>query len=287
MKQLICLCLLFFALNSFSQNYYTVNWTKTPENPIPVKFTPNHFGLNGKVKMMVTRSPFINEITAFDDKGLCKGIKRITQSDTFETIFYYNLPSTFVIKATGKFTTPITAYTLKFTNTIVESIPANDKGEPDTRLKMLYDYNNRGLFEALNPAGEYNPELRYQYFYNEAKQLIKKREHQEFKFMNTISKKEISTTVYEYKSEGNNLQVTITKSENDAKKIIGSIKRVYNHLGLITYETKTEYGFTDITAITYIMDAQNNWTTRTETDMTEGSENKDKPIVTARIIQYY
>lgn len=291
MRKIIILCFLLIAAGCYGQNYYTVNWAKAPENPIPVKFTTNHFGLNGKVKMMVTRNSFVNEITAFDEKGLCKGIKEITQYDTTESVYFYALPDKFVIqskKNNNKYGNRLDAYSLKFSNTVVESTPADSKGQPAESLKMLYNYNNKGLYEELKTDGKYNNALQYQYYYNEAKQIIKIREHQAFEMLGTATTKELNTTTYEYNQKGDSLIITITETQNTPViKIISTKDKVYNQDGLLIYEKNFSNGNTSILSSTYVMDAQNNWTTRTQTNLTEGSENKGKSTVTNRMIQYY
>lgn len=288
MRKIIILCFLLIAANCYGQIYYTVNWATAPENPIPVKFTPNHFGLNGKVKLMVTRSELAGELTAFDEKGICKGIEVRTKSDTTETRYFLGLPTKIAIrtkKLNKSYGNRLEAFIFKYGDP-VEMVPTDDEEKPQETLKMAFNYNNKGLYEGLKATGEYNPALQYQYFYNDAKQIIKIRQYQEFKFMNTMSKKELSTTLYEYKQEENVLKITITETEAMGE-INRKIIRHFNQFGLLVYENYFSYGTTNINSITYIMDEQNNWISSTTTDLTEGIENKGKSKVTTRMIQYY
>lgn len=131
MKASATLLLLF--LFSFAQAQYAVDWSKAPLNPIPEKYTLNHFKLKGKVTSI--KEVTGNTITVFNNQG-----KAVSQTNEFDLILWiYDTSGHLIQQKWGDAKPLIINYKTNRKGMIVSII--HDEGTVQT-----VNYDKKGLY---------------------------------------------------------------------------------------------------------------------------------------------
>ena len=154
------LSILFFCTISLSGiSQYQIDWRNAPLNPIPVKYTLNHFQLKGSVKKAVIDDLLGKKILFFNEFG------KLDSSITDD--FLGHEKKVFEYDSTGNLVNIISRK--KYGSQVSNLVSFDNSGQLTQLNRIQYKYNQAGYLISVT-----NDESFIQYGYNKDNQLAKK-----------------------------------------------------------------------------------------------------------------
>lgn len=188
-----------FGLSAHAQ--YNVDWPNAPYNPIPEKYTLDHFNIKGKVTSKTTET----EAYTFNKTGQLTTAKRYEM----ETYTYNNKG---MLQSKVNERGDITTYICDTKGRILQSKNSIGSGSK-------YSYNSKGLLSKKEDLETGNPINHYTY---DAQGSVIKNE-------SFLQGKPYAITTYIYKKYGKELEVEVTEDLIDQHKNVDTYN--YNQRG--------------------------------------------------------
>ena len=233
MKNILTIALLyFFALHTHAQK---IDWNNAPKNPIPLKYTLNHFQLMGDIKAReefgFNGALFTRYHYTFNPNGLLEQSVYVNKREPLKsdiTTFLYNNDGTVASKTTKTENTINLIQTFKYNKKkqLIEAVYDNKK-YPQHNSNTLYEYHSNGWLKKSTQFKDAKEIESSEYEYDNLNRVI---------YLKDVRNKKLSQTIeYSYNKASNTiLEVfkTVTYFNTDGNKIFNNVE-TYNNGFLI------------------------------------------------------
>lgn len=233
MKNILTIALLyFFALHTHAQK---IDWINAPKNPIPLKYTLNHFQLTGDIKTReefgFNGALFTRYHYTFNPNGLVEQSVYVNKREPLKsdiTTFLYNNDGTVASKTTKTENTINLIQTFKYNKKkqLIEAVYDNKK-YPQHNSNTLYEYHSNGWLKKSTQFKDAKEIESSEYEYDNLNRVI---------YLKDVRNKKLSQTIeYSYNKPSNTiLEVfkTVTYFNTDGNKIFNNVE-TYNNGFLI------------------------------------------------------